>query len=84
MKRLGDTLRGDDFERTTAPSETATIGIADVALFGGGVRPSDREPLLRAASSLGRSGRRGVAGSRCRGRAEVRRTGNGRDPNSAA
>jgi len=50
----------------------------------GGDRPSDREPLLRAASSLGRPGRRGVAGSRCRGRAEVRRTGNGRDPNSAA
>ena len=39
----------------------------------GGDRPSDREPLLRAASSLGRPGRRGVAGSRCRGRAEVRR-----------
>jgi hypothetical protein len=38
----------------------------------GGERPSDREPLLRAASSLGRPGRRGVAGSRCRGRAEPR------------
>jgi len=50
----------------------------------GGDRPSDREPLLRAASSLGRPGRRGVAGSRCRGRAERRHTGNGRDPHSAA
>jgi hypothetical protein len=40
----------------------------------GGERSSDREPLLRAASSLGRPGRRGVAGSRCRGRAEVRRS----------
>jgi hypothetical protein len=38
----------------------------------GGDRPSDREPLLRAASSLGRPGRRGVAASRCRGRAERR------------